>query len=85
MAGNKATVFVLNRDETGDGRFHEVAWATDGDLNKTARRVAQGRPNIRSHGRRQFRLRKTARAFATQKGKDLGIKPTFSRRFAASK
>ena len=59
-------VFAVHKTETTDGRFHEVAWAADGDLN-----AAYRRGNIR-----RFRFWPLAKHFAKGKGKTLGVKPT---------
>jgi len=63
-----ARVFAVHKSETADGRYHEVLWALDGNLN-----AAQKRGNIK-----RFRLWSRARNFANQKAKQLGCKPIFS-------
>jgi hypothetical protein len=59
-------VFAVHRSETADGRFHEVAWAKDGNLN-----AAYSRGNIK-----RFRLWPKAKSFAKSKGEALGVEPT---------
>jgi len=61
-------VFAVHKDETADGRYHEVMWALDGDLNK-----AERRGNVK-----RFRLWVTAKAFARSKAKALGARLTLS-------
>ena len=65
---SKAAVFAVHKDETADGRYHQVSWAKDGDLNKAHRRG-----DVKS-----FRMWLSARSFAIKKGKELGVKPIFS-------
>lgn len=62
------SVFAVHKDETADGRYHQVLWALDGNLNKAHRRG-----NVR-----RFRLWSSAKAFAIKKGRDIGAKPVFS-------
>jgi len=62
------SVFAVHKDETADGRYHEVSWARDGNLN-----VAHRRGNVR-----RFRLWANARSFANKKAKELGTKAVFS-------
>jgi hypothetical protein len=64
----KPVVFAVHKDETADGRYHEVAWAKDGNLN-----AAHKRGNIR-----KFRLWTNARSFANKKAKELKTKAIFS-------
>jgi len=61
-------VFAVHKDETADGRYHEVSWARDGDLN-----AAYRRGNVR-----RFRMWISARKFANKKAKELGTKAVFS-------
>lgn len=64
----KPAVFAVHKEETADGRYHEVMWAKDGNLNAAARRGDVKR----------FRLWSSARKFASRKAKELGVKPLFS-------
>ena len=66
--GKKPTVFAVHKDETADGRYHEVSWAMDGNLN-----AAHKRGNVR-----QFRLWISAKKFANRKAKVLKTKAIFS-------
>ncbi len=58
----RAQVFAVHKYETMDGRYHEVMWAKNGDLNAGYRRG-----NVK-----RFRLWGKAKSFANQKGKRLG-------------
>jgi len=60
----RARVFACHKSETADGRFHEVSWAKDGNLN-----AAYRRGNVK-----RFRLWGRAKNFANTKGKALGVK-----------
>jgi len=62
------SVFAVHKDETASGRYHEVSWAQDGNLNAAGRRGDVKR----------FRLWSLARRFANQKAKELGTKAVFS-------
>ena len=62
------SVFAVHKDETGDGKYHEVMWAIDGNLNNAHRRG-----NVR-----KFRLWANARKFAVKKAKELRTKAVFS-------
>lgn len=68
MPKKKPAVFAVHKEETSSGRFHEVMWAKDGNLN-----AAERRGNIK-----RFRLWMSARKFALRKAKELGVKPIFS-------
>ena len=57
----KAKVFAVPKDETADGRFHEVTWAKDGNLNLAVRRG-----NVK-----RFRDWRKAKAFAAGKAKTM--------------
>jgi hypothetical protein len=61
----RPVVFAVPKDETATGRYHEVAWARDGDLNAATRRG-----NVK-----RFRAWPKAKVFAMQKGKALGVLP----------
>lgn len=61
-------VFLVHRSETADGRFHEVSWAVDGNLNASYRRGDVKR----------FRKMALARAFARKKAKVMGAELTIS-------
>ena len=63
---SRAEVFAVHKNETMDGRYHEVMWAKDGDLNAAYRRGDVKR----------FRLWGKAKCFANQKGKRLGANVT---------
>jgi len=64
-ARTRPAVFAVPKDETATGRYHEVAWAKDGNLNAASRRG-----NVK-----RFSVWPKAKAFATQKGKVLGVAP----------
>ena len=70
MAKKKAKVFAVPSDETGDGRYHEVCWAKDGNLNASHRRGDEKRFMSNHKGWRR------AVAFARDKAKALGVKAT---------
>lgn len=61
-------VFAVHKSETHTGRYHEVLWANDGNLN-----AAQQRGDIK-----RFRRWGLAGKFAKDKAKTLGIKATIS-------
>ena len=65
---NKSAVFAVHKGETSSGRYHEVMWAKDGNLNAASRRG-----NVK-----RFRMWKDARAFALKKAKQLECTPMFS-------
>ena len=64
----KPAVFAVHKDETATGKYHEVSWAKDGDLN-----AAYRKGNVRS-----FRIWASARRFALKKAKELEVKAIFS-------
>jgi len=68
-------VFAVPKDETADGRYHEVVWAKDGNLNASYRRGDV----------KQFRTWVNARKFANQKAKELGARAVFGREFLRAK
>jgi len=59
---SKATVFAVHKSETADGKYHEVLWAGDGNLN-----AAVKRGNVK-----RFRLWRPAKSFAVKKAKKMG-------------
>lgn len=59
-------VHAVHKSETADGRYHEVLWAKDGNLNAAYRRGQVKR----------FRDWSKAKAFARQKAKAMGITAT---------
>lgn len=63
-----ASVMAVHKFETADGRYHEVVWAKDGNLNAATRRGDTKR----------FRLWVAAKAFARRKAKALGARVTIS-------
>jgi len=67
---NKAEVFAVPSSESADARYHEVAWAKDGNLNASYRRGDLRR--FRSGYPGWLRAKK----FAHAKAKELGIKAT---------
>ena len=58
---NRAAVFAVHKSETADGKYHEVLWAGDGNLN-----AATKRGNVK-----RFRLWRLAKAFAVKKAKKM--------------
>lgn len=71
-AKKRAVVWVVPSDETADGRYHEVSWAKDGNLNAAHRR-GHIRRFAQMGGIKGYRR---AVAFARKKAKDLGVKAT---------
>jgi len=67
MPKGRPRVFAVHKSETADGRYHEVIWAKDGNLNVAARR-----------GLKRFRLWGLAKTFAKAKAKIMGARLSIS-------
>ncbi len=72
------TVFAVHKSETSDGRYHEVSWAKNGDLNAAARAFVRGKKNTVKRGTRRFRLWGAAKVFAKKQAKVMGTVAIFS-------
>ena len=68
MPKGRPSVFAVHKSETADGRYHEVMWAKDGNLNAAARR---------GHIKR-FRVWGLAKTFAKVKAKTMGARLSIS-------
>jgi hypothetical protein len=64
----KPAVFAVHKSETADGKYHEVIWAKDGNLNAASRRG-----NIK-----RFRLWTLAKRFAVNKAKKMKARLSIS-------
>jgi len=70
---NKAVVWAVPSSETADARFHDVAWAADGNLNASHRRGHTKR--FRSGYAGWLRAKRFARAKAKELGIEASIHP----------